>query len=95
MFDSLRVAFDQRKLPSPEPGSMAYMMSKDAICNGNGDHLGPHLMFIGPPTDGAVWGAGFAGAPVTVYQAIEERLRIVVVPLGKWSDGTVASHEEN
>lgn len=89
-FESVQTAFDKRELPAPEPGSMCYMMSKDALYDIAGDRLNPHLMFFLPPTDGMSWGAGVTGSPVIVYQDVEERLTVFVVPVAKWSDGTAA-----
>lgn len=95
MFAALRVMFDNRELPSPEAGSMCYMMSKQAIFDVSGDHGGPHLMFFYPPTSGMAFGAGLKGSPVLVHQDVEDRLTVFVVPVSKFSDGSDAPKDEH
>jgi len=36
------------------------------------------------------WGANAAGSPVMAAPDLGDRMTIMLVPVGKWSDGTVA-----
>jgi hypothetical protein len=92
---SVKAAFDKKELPVPEPGSMCYMMSKQAYFGkayGNGS---PHLMFFALPTDSAVWGAGLPGSPIELYDDAPDRLVVFTIPVRKWSDGTSAPTHGN
>jgi hypothetical protein len=42
-----------------------------------------------PQTSDIAWGAGLPGSPVLVGQEPEDRLTVFMVPVSKWSDGTV------
>jgi hypothetical protein len=66
------------------------MMSKQGFLSDRDGHWHPHLMFFTPLTDPAVWGAGLPGSPVFAFKDTAERLTILLVPITKWSDGTVA-----
>jgi hypothetical protein len=82
-------------LPTPEPGAMCYMMSKQQYLGDTGKSWAPHLMFFAPKADragdGAAWGANLDGSPV-VYdsstQVMPEPFAIFMLPVGHWSDGT-------
>jgi hypothetical protein len=97
MFDRTNAAVADKQLPTPEPGSMSYMMSKHGDL---GDGVGPwlsHLMFYAPKTDGAKdgasWGADLPGSPVvldTSHRVVPEPETIFMVPVARWSDGTPA-----
>jgi len=87
--DAMKVAFDKKELPAPEPGAMCYMMSKDAYFGAAGQHWHPHLMFFWPSTESMTWGAA-PGSPVLAFQDPEDRMTVFVITLGKWSDGTAA-----
>ena len=90
MFDSVNVAFDTKALPALEPGAMSYMMSAHGYLNDHDGHWHPHLMFFVPQTDAASWGADRPGSPILATPDVPDRLTVFLVPLGKWSDGTVA-----
>jgi hypothetical protein len=90
MFEDISAALDKKKLPMPEPGAMCYMMSKQGYLNDHAGHWHPHLMFFLPPTEAATWGADLAGSPVIRANDAQGRLTIFMVPVGRWSDGTVA-----
>lgn len=90
IFDSIKAAFDNKELPTPEPGAMCYMMSRQAYYGriyGNG---GPHLMFYFPQTEGRAWGAELPGSPVLVHQDTPEPVTVFVIPVPKFSDGTAS-----
>ena len=95
MFDAIRAAFDNKKLPVLEPGAMCYMMSREGnLGDGNG-HWHPHLMFFAPLTKAAAWGANQAGSPILAADDAPDRLTVFLVPVGKWSDGTPDSRDGN
>ena len=83
-------AYAKKELPSLEPGSMSYMMSKGACLSDGGGNLA-HLMFYVPLMDRADWGADVPNSPVILGQkGPPEPFSLFIVPVGKWSDGTPA-----
>ena len=81
------------ELPTPEPGSVSYMMSRAGYLNDALGHYLPHLMFYLPLTDKSSWGADLPDSPVTLnpqFQGGPEPITEFVISVGKWSDGTVA-----
>jgi hypothetical protein len=93
MLERIKTAVANKELPTPEPGAMSYMLSKESYLNDQAGHWVPHLMFHIPKTDGASWGANLDGSPVMVasYQVVPEPETVFLVPVAKWSDGTPAS----
>ncbi|MGB0124060.1 MAG: hypothetical protein WA419_10240 [Silvibacterium sp.] len=89
MFDSLKAAFDKKELPTPETGSMCYMLSKQGYLADANGHWHPHLMFFLPLTNPETWGASLPGSPVLGFKVDADRLTLYLIPVGKWSDGTV------
>lgn len=97
ILDRTKAAVADKQLPTPEPGSMSYMMSKHGDL---GDGVGPwlsHLMFYAPKADGAEdgasWGADLPASPVildTSRRVVPEPETIFMVPVARWSDGTRA-----
>ena len=91
MLDRIKAAVANRELPTPEPGAMSYMLSKQGYLNDKVGHWYPHLMFHIPKTDGATWGANFEGSPVVLDdRELPEPETIFLVLVGNWSDGTPA-----
>lgn len=93
MIDNIKAAYENKELPSPEPGSMCYMMSREGYLNDALTHYVPHLMFYFPLTDKSSWGADLPDSPVTMnpqFQGGPEPITEFVIPVGKWSDGTPA-----
>jgi hypothetical protein len=91
VFDGIKAAFDRKELPTPEPGSMCYMMSKEAYLTDGGDHNIAHLMFYAPLVDRSVWGADLPKSPVMLNpQFALEGIDVFMVLTGMWSDGTLA-----
>ena len=90
MLAAVLAAIDRKELPTPEPGAMCYMMSKQGYLSDSDGHWHPHLMFFVPQTDPAVWGADLPGSPVLMLPlpGSEERLTTFLVPVRRWSDGT-------
>ena len=82
----------------PEPGAMSYMMSKSQYLGDDGGHWHPHLMFHLPRMGAASWGANLDGSPVvmdTDHHEGPEPETIFMVPVGHWSDGTPATHDDS
>jgi hypothetical protein len=93
MLASIKAAFARKELPTPEPGAMSYMLSKDGYLGDSAGHWYPHLMFHIPKTEGSTWGANLPGSPVildTQHSEVPEPETIFMVPVGTWSDGTPA-----
>ena len=87
-----KAAFEKGELPPLEPGAMSYMMSKDAYLTDDGDHNLAHLMFYAPPLDGKAWGADLPQSPVMLIPQFKgaQPIDVFIVPVGRWSDGSVA-----
>jgi hypothetical protein len=74
--------------PTPEPGAMAYMMSKHAyLSDAIGGHGGPHLMIFLPRTAAAAWGAGVPHGAVMGGPSEIEPTTTFFIPVPRWSDG--------
>lgn len=89
VIDSLKAAYAAGTLHAPEFGSMAYMMGKTSRLNDAGNLA--HVMFFGPLTDDSVWSAGAPKLPFIVSKNAIKRSTTLIVPIGKWSDGSAAS----
>jgi len=83
-------ALDKKDLPVLEPGAMCYMLSKQQYLSDEGMNWYPHLMFFIPGDAAKSWGANLPGSPVLATDDPEERVTIQMVPVGTWSDGTMA-----
>jgi hypothetical protein len=83
-------ALDKKELPALERGAMCYMLSKRQYLSDQGMNWHPHLMFFVPGDAAKSWGADLAGSPVLASDDPEERVTIMMVPVGTWSDGTPA-----
>ena len=84
------LALDKKELPVLEPGAMCYMMSKHQYLSDQGTNWHPHLMFFILGDAAKSWGANLPGSPVLATDDPEERVTILMVPVGTWSDGTLA-----
>jgi hypothetical protein len=104
---ALKAAFDNKKLPDLENDALVFMTSKSAYLYDEGDHNGPHLMFLTALKDGTNWGAGASGSPVVSgpqwFLSSKEPsqakglppILVFAVEVAKWSDGTAAlMHQE-
>jgi hypothetical protein len=68
--------------------------SKEAYLTDSGSHNLARLMFEVPRMDGAALGADLPNSPVIVgEQNGPEPMTDMIVPVGKWSDGTTAPLE--
>ncbi len=84
----MRARAGTRKPMLPAPGSVCYMMSKQAYINDTA--AGPwysHVMFYGlaKPAD---WGANLPDSPMAADAAAYEPVTVFMVIVQKWSDGT-------
>lgn len=95
MADEVQAAVDKKQLPLPESEAMCYMLSKQQRLNDGDLHWHPHLMFIIPFTEPAVWGANETGASVFAAKDPIGRLTIFIVPVPRWSDGTADSGHDH
>jgi hypothetical protein len=93
ILDEVRAAVARNELPSPKPGAMSFMMSKDGYLADAGGPWHSHVMFHVPKVAGASWGANLPGSPVIVDERDSpEPQTIFMVPVSRWSDGTAAAH---
>ena len=88
-------ALDKKELPPLEPGAMCYMMSKQQYLNDEGVSWHPHLMFFVSGDAAKSWGADLPGSPIISANDPEERVTILMVWVGHWSDGSPASPMEH
>jgi hypothetical protein len=83
-------ALDKKELLALEPGAMCYMLSKQQYLNDQGKSWHPHVMFFVPGDAAKSSGANLPGSPLLAADDPEERVTILMVVVGKWSDGTAA-----
>ena len=92
ILDEVRAAVARGEFPSPKPGAMSFMMSKDGYLSDADGHWHSHLMFHVPKVAGATWGANLPGSPVVLDdREVPEPQTIFMVPVSRWSDGTTAA----
>lgn len=97
IMDEIKKAFQNKDLPTLEPGAMTYMMSKQGRLNDRAGHWVPHLMFYVPVADNMTWGADLAGSPVLLnphFNGAPEPVTEFMIPVSDWSDGTPASMDQ-
>jgi hypothetical protein len=87
----MNAAFAANKLSAIEPGSMSYMLSKQGYLNDQAGHWHPHVMVYVSETDMAGWGANLPGSPVLADSDHTDRVTVFMVPVHKWSDGSMDS----
>lgn len=97
IYDSIKAAVADKRLPSPQSGAMAYMMSKGQYLSENGKSWMPHVMVYSvksdTASDGASWGADLDGSPVlfdNAHHVNPEPWALFFVPVSHWSDGSRA-----
>jgi hypothetical protein len=90
---AVKSGLDSKQLPPLEPGAMCYMMSKRQYLNDHDKNWHPHMMWFVPGGAAASWGANLPGSPTLAANDPEERLTIMLVWVGHWSDGTPAPPE--
>ena len=89
--EALKAAIKSGELPVAKVGSLSYMMSKGTYFNPGEGHWLPHLMFYMPETDLKSWGAGLTKSPIIGYNFPDEHLTIFLIPIGRWSDGSLST----
>jgi hypothetical protein len=95
MVETISAAVDKKELPGMEPGAIGYMLSKQGYLSDRDGHWHPHLMLFAPPTDPVACGAGLPGSPILGFKDDPGHLTVFLIPVGKWSDGTVDHAGEN
>jgi len=93
VIEKTKQAFANKEFPPLEPGGLTYMMSRQSLLDESFGHWIPHLMFYVPLTDPAAWGSDSPDSPVylnTQFNGAPEPITVFMVPVGKWSDGTLA-----
>ena len=81
------------RIATPEPGALAFMMSKRGYLGDLAGHWHPHLMFFFAHTDIVDWGANLHGSPVFAARGDSEPITTFFVLVPTWSDGTPAALE--
>jgi hypothetical protein len=102
MLLAVKAAFENKQVPKLESGAMDYMMSKTAYLTDEGEHNGPHLMFLTAGMDAKDWGSGAAGSPLisAPYWFFSSKepskmkglppILVFLIGVANWSDGTTA-----
>lgn len=74
----------------PEPGAMAYMLSKQQYLSDDAHNWHPHLMFF-VAADDAAMGANLPGSPLLhAAPSAPDPVSTFLVAVDKWSDGSPA-----
>ncbi|MFZ0704612.1 MAG: hypothetical protein WAM71_03345 [Candidatus Korobacteraceae bacterium] len=89
MVQAITAAIGDKELPPMAPGAMCYMLSKQGYLDDHAGHWHPHLMFFVTGDDPAAWGADLPGSPVLASNSTWEHLITFLIPVRRWSDGTV------
>lgn len=93
--DAIKAAFNQKKLPPLEQGSMGYMLSKNGYLDDQARNWHPHVMFFVPLAMSKSWGANLSGSPILSGDDVPDRLTIFMIPVARWSDGTPDANSSN
>jgi len=93
MFQEIENAIRNKELPTPEPGAMCYMLSKQGYLSDRDRNWHPHLMFFTPMTEPAAWGGGLPDSPILAFKE-SAQLTVFLIPVGRWSDGTSDAREQ-
>ena len=88
-------ALDKKELPALEPAAMCYMLSKKQYLSDQAMSWHPHLMFMVSGDAAKSWGANQPGSPIIAVNDPEERVTILMVWVGNWSDGSPAPPMEH
>jgi hypothetical protein len=87
---ALKTAWEKKELTEPGAGAMSYMMSKEQYLGDEGHAWHPHLMWFAAGDAAKSWGANVEGSPVMAAPDLGDRMTILMVVVGTWSDGTDA-----
>jgi len=88
--DAIRDGIAKGELPSPEPGSVTYMLSKQGYLNeGIKGPWRPHVMLLVSEIDPKSLGSGLGDdVPLDAREEKVCRYTTIDVPVSHWSDGT-------
>ncbi len=87
---AVAAALESKEIPALESGAMCYMMSRQQYLNDRGRNWHPHLMFYVGGDAASSWGANLPDSPLMAANDPEERMTIMMVWTGQWSDGSMA-----
>ena len=87
---ALKTAWEKKELVEPGAGAMSYMMSKEQYLGDEGHAWHPHLMWFAAGHAAKSWGANVEGSPVMAAPDLGDGFTILLVAVGKWSDGSAA-----
>jgi len=87
---ALKTAWEKKELVEPGAGAMSYMMSKEQYLGDEGHAWHPHLMWFAAGDAATRWGAYVEGSPVMAAPDLGDGFTILLVAVGKWSDGSAA-----
>ena len=88
--DAIIDSIAKGELPTPEPGSLSYMLSKQGYLNDyiKGPWL-PHVMVFVPEIDPKALGSGLGDdVPLGAHEERIGRYTTIEIPVSHWSDGT-------
>jgi len=92
--DRTKKAYETNAFHGPDVGAMAFMQSPQQHLNNDANpHWVPHLMFYySMSMSPALWGVGDPTNTLIDGSGLDPdmRARVVLVPVRKWSDGTLA-----
>jgi hypothetical protein len=88
IFEAINAAYDKKELPAVESGAMCYMLARQSHLSDRDGHWHPHLMFFFPPKQDPAWGANLPDSPILADDDVADRMKVVLIPVAKWSDGT-------
>ena len=86
---ALKTAWEKKELTEPGVGAMSYMMSKQQYLGDDALSWRPHLMWFEAGDAAKSWGANLEGSPLMAAPDLGDRMTILMLPVGKWSDGTM------
>ena len=95
--DAIKDGIANGELPTPESGSMSYMLLKQGYLNAGvkGPWL-PHVMFFVSEIDAKAFGSDLGDdVPLDAYEEKVGRYITIDVPVSQWSDGTPASTDHH
>ena len=91
LVEEARSAFASHSFGPPEPGSFAFMLSRQGyLGDGVAGPWLPHVMLFVPHGQTALWGAGLEGSPVLGADLSPIEPTVLFIPVRRWSDGTPA-----
>ncbi|MFP5230197.1 MAG: hypothetical protein ACLGXA_21485 [Acidobacteriota bacterium] len=87
--EAMRRALSAKTLPPLEPGAVSYMLSKEGYLNDAARNWHPHIMFLVPLAMSKSWGANLEGSPVLASDDVSDGVTVFMIPVARWSDGTI------